>query len=73
MRQSLKGHHLPETYEEFRDLVELGAAKFTTCIGCRTPFNADNTKTAPGWRETQITAMCEACFDQLFAGDEENV
>ena len=69
MRQSLKGHHLPETYEEFRDLVELGAAKFHSCVQCSAFFSDANTTTAPGWRETQITAMCENCFDNLFKED----
>lgn len=40
--------------------------KYTHCINCSSEFNSKNTFTKEGWRETQISGMCERCFDLLF-------
>lgn len=31
---------------------------------CEQPFSDKNTHSADGWRETQISGMCEDCFDE---------
>lgn len=64
---------MPESHQDFRDLAEAGAAKFSHCFDCKSPFNSINTQTAAGWRETQISGICETCYDQLFSEGEENV
>lgn len=48
-------------------------AKYTTCINCKSAFNESNTFTKEGWAETQISGMCEKCFDEAFEEvDEED-
>lgn len=66
MRNSLKGGLLPETREEAMKLVEAKALKFTHCCDCGAGLHlpaAASTRT--GWAETQISGMCEPCFDRL--------
>ncbi len=70
MRTSLKGHKLPESYADFRLLLEHGLAQFENCRTCHKQFDRANTVSALGWAETQISGECEACFDALF-NDEE--
>lgn len=43
----------------------------THCIACGEPFSDENVFTEAGWRETQISSMCEKCFDGLFEDEEE--
>lgn len=69
MRQSLKGHMLPESADDFANLEEGKRLIFTQCRDCKAPFTPQNTRTRLGWMETQISGMCETCFDALFAGD----
>lgn len=38
----------------------------TSCISCGAMFDEVNTHSVAGWRETQISGMCEDCFDELF-------
>jgi hypothetical protein len=46
---------------------------YTACITCKEPFSKANVFTVEGARETQLSGMCECCFDALFEGmdDEE--
>lgn len=61
----------PENMDEFRELAATSGQTFTKCVTCERPFTNDNVKTAAGWRETQITGICEECFDSLFEDDED--
>lgn len=77
--KNMKGQRLPETYEQFLQLKQnlqtvLGYSKapqflFCTLPTCRQAFSPENTKSPAGWRETQITGLCEACFDEIFADE----
>jgi hypothetical protein len=61
---------LPESLQEYQVLDQEGRLTFKNCFECKEPFGPSNVMTPPGWRETQITGYCEACFDKLF--DEPN-
>jgi hypothetical protein len=45
---------------------------YTKCEMCKQPFSALNVFSVEGAKETQISGLCEACFDSLFADDEED-
>jgi hypothetical protein len=57
---------LPESEEEFKVLLEAKACKFENCVACKKMFTSLNTHTEAGWRETQISGICETCFDKAF-------
>jgi hypothetical protein len=40
------------------------------CVKCKKPFTEANVFTTAGWRETTLSGMCEACWDNLFKEDE---
>ncbi len=40
------------------------------CFSCKEPFTEKNVFTVEGWRETEISGMCEKCFDELFTEEE---
>jgi len=63
----LRGQALPEDAEDFDTLVASLAETYLNCRSCRTMFSAANTHSNFGWRETQISGMCEDCYDKLFA------
>lgn len=43
-----------------------------TCIQCRDPFRFGvNVLTNAGYREVQISGLCEKCFDGLFEGEDD--
>lgn len=63
------GKQLPENFEELQQLASEGKLARRSCFTCGKPFTPDNVRTAPGWRETQISGACETCFDQMFAED----
>lgn len=71
MRPSLvtPGKLLPESYEDFQRLE--GGKYHANCCKCEQSFSPSNTHSPAGWRETQISGMCEDCFDALFEGDDE--
>lgn len=67
------GQLLPECLEDFQKLkADKDGLRFTDCIQCKCEFCTDNTKTRMGWRETQISGLCEKCFDESFADDEDD-
>lgn len=44
---------------------------YTHCIECDQEFKLDvNVFTIAGHRETQISGLCECCFDELFWNDD---
>lgn len=73
MRPSLQqGKLLPESEEDFKELTErLLAGTYvhlhTSCTMCHHFFSTTNTFSAKGWAETQISQLCEECFNGLFA------
>jgi len=56
---------LPESPYEYLEADKQNRLLFRTCYCCGEPFSPDNTHTAAGWRETQISGLCEDCFDLL--------
>lgn len=64
------GRTLPESAEEYEELRLSHRAHFTACMQCKNHFSAANTTTPAGWRETQISGVCEACFDNLFKDED---
>jgi hypothetical protein len=44
--------------------------RYHVCIDCKQPFTSENVHSPEGWRETQISGMCEDCFDDLFVEAE---
>ena len=73
MKKSLDGIHLlPESLEDAEQLALAGAQRFKTCCDCGKPLHVATAADTPaGWRETQISGMCEPCFEGLFGSDEE--
>lgn len=72
MRDSIiDGRPLPESYEEFNGLLGTFQLRSIQCTSCLQLYSRRNTRSAAGWRETQINAMCEDCFDRMFSEGEE--
>lgn len=44
----------------------------THCMLCHEPFSTVNVFTPEGAKETQISGICESCFDSLFDEDGED-
>lgn len=71
MRQSIIGAKLlPESAADYEELRLSHRAHYTTCCQCDKPFGNANVKSSLGWAETQISGMCEVCFDNLFEEEE---
>jgi hypothetical protein len=47
--------------------------KFEKCVSCQKPFSKENVFTDAGQRETQISGMCEVCFDAITSEDDETL
>lgn len=45
--------------------------RYTHCLMCKEEFSEKNVFTEAGARETQISGLCETCFDSLFEDEEE--
>jgi hypothetical protein len=45
--------------------------KHTSCAACKERFSDANCHTQAGWQETQISGMCERCFDDMTAEPKE--
>lgn len=43
--------------------------KTIRCACCGEPFSDANVHTPDGWKETQISGMCETCFDDALLED----
>ena len=63
--------------ESDRDLYESQKAfaaqhvTYTACVACKERFSDANCRTQAGWQETQISGLCEACFDEICAEEPE--
>ena len=63
--------------QEFQDLkaaLEKAARGDTPpghCYECKEPFTHKNVFTSAGWRETNISHLCERCWDAMFAEDDD--
>lgn len=44
---------------------------YTHCVCCKEEFSKENVFTQEGAVETQISGLCEKCFDGIFEEDEE--
>lgn len=44
--------------------------KYTKCVGCTQRFSDENCFTQAGWQETQISGLCERCFDAATQEEE---
>jgi len=62
----MDSRELPESEMQFQALSAKGLALYCTCITCNHIFTGSNVKTTMGWRETQISGICETCFDDMF-------
>lgn len=47
------------------------APRFTHCVECKEAFSQKNTRTPAGRSETQISGLCENCWDAVFADNED--
>ena len=45
---------------------------YIKCILCKEPFTESNVYTDLGWKETQVSGMCEKCFDECFMDNEDD-
>jgi hypothetical protein len=45
--------------------------KHTSCVECKQRFSDGNCFTQAGWEETQISGLCESCFDEMTAEPED--
>lgn len=65
------GRSLPQSEADFRLLVATSGQRFASCVSCTEVFDHTNTHSPEGWQETQISGMCEDCFDRIFSDKEE--
>ena len=56
-------------HASFKALCAVNLATNVSCYACGEVFSPANTHTVQGWKETQISGMCEDCFDALFEED----
>lgn len=49
---------------------ERGLSQGDTCAHCGMTFTFDNVHTDAGWMETQISGLCETCYDSIVGTDE---
>jgi len=72
MTPSILGQHmLPDSHSDASLLASENRLRFKTCRDCHKSLNSPHAaKTPAGWRETQISGMCEPCFDALFEEPE---
>ena len=59
------------TGREIEDIYRFNVPIYKECINCSQPFTDKNVYSQDGWKETQISGMCEQCFDITF-DDEAN-
>lgn len=62
----------PNSEEEFMDAKRSGVVGLRVqCFVCHEHFSGDNVFSREGWRETQISTMCEKCFDTILEEYDE--
>lgn len=73
MKRSLTSTKLlPESHEDAQQLKSARKLTYTKCLECQRDLTSpEAVHSEAGWRETQITGMCEPCFDDLFKENEQ--
>lgn len=71
MRRSLRGHSLPENLEEYQQLRKARLLRYAHCFRCDKSHEG-RTTTPQAWAETQISGMCEVCWDNIFKEQRED-
>lgn len=72
MKASLKGWLLPESHDDARELLRDGLLMFHHCGNClQSLYRLGAASTPEGWRETQISGICEPCFNEITAFEED--
>lgn len=67
MKESLKGHALPESWADAQQLAYTGKMTHIRCRTCQVLLHSEQAAySTAGWRETQISGFCEPCFDSEF-------
>lgn len=46
--------------------------RFEKCISCQCAFSNQNVYSKEGWAETQISGLCEKCFDKATLCEEDD-
>lgn len=46
--------------------------KYMFCVRCKKAFTEENVRSSEGWVETQISGLCEKCFDLITMEIEDN-
>ncbi len=49
------------------EIIQRRGRYFKGCVMCSESFTTLNVNTREGWLETQISGMCESCWDKTFA------
>ncbi len=63
----------PTSEFEFKEMLKNDrVGMYCECVQCKNEFSSENTHTELGWKETQISGMCEDCFDNLFIDEEQS-
>jgi len=59
--------------EEYESQKRFATAhiKHASCVACKDRFSDANCFTQAGWQETQISGLCERCFDQICAEEDD--
>jgi hypothetical protein len=42
------------------------------CVKCKQRFSESNVFSDAGWRETEISQICEDCWDKMFSENQED-
>lgn len=72
MKHSIRGGKLPESQGDFELLKAKHETRYTNCVECGAGFTGANVVSCGGWRETQISGMCENCFDQMLEEESDD-
>jgi len=63
---------LPENLTDYEELKRNDALQYDCCCSCGFIFTTMNVHTREGWLETQISGMCEECWDDMCEEMEPN-
>lgn len=50
----------------------MSSFEYTRCVSCEQQFTDVNVYSELGWKETQISGLCETCFDEIVEDTEDN-
>lgn len=67
MMKSINGQHmLPESLADAEKLALDNVQRYRRCLTCGIPLHVSAAASTPAsWRETQISGLCEPCFDDI--------